>query len=364
MNWPFKQVTLACLLAGAGLFCAPSPASAALETEPTPFTALLDFTLLRSRVGNAHPDGLPIWLESVEVTQDQLVDPTREGEALPIPGQQTVFRLRLRPLPGLTDALYLRLFFRDKPYHQPVVTGWSETGTLLYTSRPLGDGLELPTSEGLTIPTQGIDYLEINVPGDGSILRQALITSLRPKAGLEAIDFPNHPIPQPQEAKPTPPTETDEPADTLLYGRVRAVLEPGIIKINPGYTPADGTLTFEFELAKAPLMALVTFEVLNADPLAPLQAWANEQPIGAVALHLPDLSDPAYTGVSRPLEPMAFHYAGWVKAQAAIPGHYLRRGENRFSVQLPNANGSVAIRSVEIQLKHPWKKLDYILSPL
>ncbi len=357
----FKQYFLACLAGGFLL----GPLQAALETEPTPFTALLDFTLLRGKVGNAYPDGLPIWLESVEVTQDRLLDPSAEGNATPFPGQHTTFRLRLRPLPGLTDALYLRLFFRDKPYHQPVVTGWTETGNLLYTSRPLGNGLNLLTSEGITIPAEGIDYLEINVPGDGSTLRQALITSLRPKTGLEAIDFPGEPVPSAETGPPSPaPAEREEYTDTLRYGRVRAVLDPGVIKIDPGFSPEDGTLTFEFELASAPLMAMVTFEILNADPAAPLQAWVNEQTLGPVAVQLPDLSDPGYTGIARSLEPMAFQYAGWVKAQKVIPGRYLRRGENRFSIRLPHGNSSVAIRNVEIQLKHPWKKLDYILSPL
>lgn len=336
---------------------------ATIETEPTPFTALLDFTLLRGKTADLHPDGLPIWLESVQITQSELLDPAkleRPKEPLPFAPRHTTFRLRLRDLPGLNDALLLRLFFHDKPYHQPVVTGWSETGQLLYTSRPLGLGIDLPTSEALTIPTEGVDYLEINIPGDGSTLRQALATTLRTRQIQTAIDFPTLPV---AEEKPASPSEAEE-KDTALYGRVRATLEPGVIKIEPGFSPEDGTLVFEFDLASSPLIALISFELLNADPSTPLLTSANEESIGPVAMQLPDLSDPAYTGIARPLEKMSFRYSGWVKAQKIIPGRLLHTGQNRFTIQLPNATGAVAVRSVEIQLKHPWKKLDYILSPL
>jgi hypothetical protein len=89
---------------------------------------------------------------------------------------------------------------------------------------------------------------------------------------------------------------------------VKAVIDSGSMKLAP-----DGarTGTWEFSLTAAPLAAIVTYEVLNADSLAPLEVILNDRPLGPAG---PD-------------------------------------------------SGAVAVRNLELQLKYNWKNLDYQLAP-
>ena len=294
----------------------------------------------------------------------------------------TIFRLRLRRMPGLNDALLLRLFFEDREAVRPTVTGWSETGAERFPAQRLGGGTGLPASESLAIPTRGVDYLEIDVPGNGRTVTKALLATLKQTAVVAALDFaPAAPVQMPfGEALPADvPTD-----DTFLFGRVRATLDPGPIRLSHevqetqeapalsgsseatehAETPTDpSTVQFSFQLESEPLLALVTFEVLNADPLAPLEAWANDQPLGTITAHWPDLADPGYAGIVRPFEKMRFHYTGWVRCQMMVPGAALRNGGNTITLRLPQEAVPVAVRAVELQLKHPWQKLDYTLAP-
>lgn len=349
-----------------------------LVTQPTPYTALLDFAALR------HPAGikpsLPIWLESVQIVPPNTVAETvAQGlpeEKLP---PHTVFRIRLRPMPGLNDLLLLRLFFDDRADAHPTVTAWSEIGERRFASQPLGAGLGLPASESLSIPAQGVDYLEIDVPGDGMNLRKALVATLKKTVATAALDFAPAapetetppPVVDPFGAMPTQPVQAN---DSFLFGRVRATLEPGVIKLAPPVAAETGTsnpngdapqtaISFEFNLDSAPLLAFVALEILGADPVAGVQVWVNEQALGPIAPQFPDLADPAYTGLVRPLEPMRFHYAGWLRAQLILPGSVLRVGTNTLTLQLPADAAPVAIRAIELQLKHNWRILDYTLAP-
>ena len=144
-----------------------------------------------------------------------------------------------------------------------------------------------------------------------------------------------------------------------------------MIKLTPPGENAEGadstydshTVHFEFSLEKAPLIAMVTFYVLAADPAAPLLAWSNGDPVGAVAMQLPDLADPGYSGITRPMERMHFQYAGWVRCQKVIPAKSLRAGKNTFTLQLPPNSAPVALSKIELQLKSHWQKLDYTLIP-
>ena len=351
----------------------------ALISQPIPYTALLDFALLRHPA--APKQSLPIWLESVQVVP--AFTPTEPDVVTAgLPEEQeaphTVYRIRLRPMPGLNDLLLMRVFFEDRSDAHPTVTGWSETGEQRFASAPLGAGLGLSASESLSIPTQGVDYLEIDVPGDGSTVSKALLTTLKKTTVSAALDFAPvtaqaaaAPVADPfGNAAPQTPTTND----TYLFGRVRAMLEPGVVKLAPPSATTAATtsgtdatpqtsVSFEFDLESAPLLAFAALDILDADPLAPLQAWVNGTAIGPVSPQFPDLADPAYVGIVRPLGAMRFRYAGWAHAQLIIPGSTLRAGTNTLILQLPADASPAAIRSIELQLKHNWRTLDYTLDP-
>ena len=87
-------------------------------------------------------------------------------------------------------------------------------------------------------------------------------------------------------------------------------------------------------------------------------------PLGAAKMRLPDLADPAYRGDVRPLErDMHFRYTGWLPCQMIIPASALRAGANRLSLVANAQGGAIAVRAVELQLKHNWKNFEYNLSP-
>ena len=374
----FQLLTLCCL--------APLAEAQDLVSQPIPYTVLLDFAALQ------HPAGvkpaLPIWLESVQILPAEAAEATPEpaptdAKAEGLPEEKTpphtVFRIRLRSMPGLNDLLLLRVFFDDLPTAHPIVTAWSEIGERLFASQPLGAGLGLPASESLSIPTHGVDYLEIDVPGDGANVRKVLLSTLKKSVVSTALDFA--PAPAKDAASPVVdpfgnvPAQPTQENDNYLFGRVRATLEAGVIKLTPptAAAVASGTDTaspssdpapqtsvaFEFNLEAAPLLAFVALDILGADPVAPLQAWVNDQPLGPVTAQFPDLADPAYTGLIRPLEAMRFRYAGWLHGQLILPGSALRVGTNTLILQLPADATPAAIRAIELQLKHNWRILDY-----
>jgi len=68
-------------------------------------------------------------------------------------------------------------------------------------------------------------------------------------------------------------------------------------------------------------------------------------------------------GIVRPLAPMRFHYAGWLHGQVILPGSALKAGHNTLTLQLPSGASPVAIRAIELQLKHNWRILDYQIAP-
>jgi len=361
----------------------PAARAQELTAQPIPYTALLDFAALRRPI--VPKASLPIWLESVQIV------PAEAGEAATVPGlpeekqsPHTVFRMRLRQMPGLNDFLLLRVFFDDRADAHPTVTAWSEIGDCLFASEPLGAGLGLPASESLSIPTKGVDYLEIDIPGDGLNVRRAFLTTLKKTTVAAALDFAPttakgaaDPVADPfGNAAPQPTQEND----TYLFGRIRATLEAGVIKLAPpsvrdaaaasvtssvaqSGTAGETSVSFEFSLESAPLLAFVALDILGADPVAPLQAWVNGKSLGPIAPQFPDLADPAYAGLVRPLDAMRFRYAGWLHGQLIVPGSALHVGNNTLILQLPADAGPAAIRAVELQLKHNWRILDYTLAP-
>ncbi len=315
-----------------------------LTVQPTPFSVWLDFKAA------GRPDlpkiPLPIWMESFQ----SIVSPAKDQTP-----EKTSFRIRLRRMGALSSELQFRLFFEDQAGSAPVITGWTEIGSKVYTSPALGQGLNLPASESVTIPVSDLDYLEIEAPGDGHSIRGAFLTTVTKSEVRHALDFQALTrIEDPFGNAPSSPTFPD---DLYLFGRVRASIEAGPVKL----TPVVGNRSIlEFSLESRPLLAVIRFEVLNLDPLHPPTLIINEQPMGRVSVHVPDLADPAFQGEVTLLETdMRFHYTGWIKCELAIPGSALVSGANRLIVDLDNQSGPVAFRSVEIDLKHPTADPDY-----
>jgi hypothetical protein len=103
---------------------------------------------------------------------------------------------------------------------------------------------------------------------------------------------------------------------------------------------------------------------LNVDIAFPPQVSVNGQNLGAAKMRLPDLADPGYRGESLPFErDMRFRYTGWLPCQVVVPGSALHSGLNRLRLVLNSQGGSVAVRAVELQLKHNWQGLESNLKP-
>ena len=345
--FPYASMKLRLLI-----FCVLLPLFAAgaqeLQEQPTPFSAWVDF----QTIGPIHgpKQALPIWLESVQRT----AQPSNTNAPV-----KTTFRIRLRRMGSLNERLQMRLFFDDLENASPVISGWSETGEKRFLSQPLGSGLNLATSESLILSAEALDYVDISVPGNGSNVRGAFLATLKRVETLHAIDFA-----EPAElndAFANLPASQLSPADTFLFGRVKAGIEAGAITLTPAEAPS---IAWQIELDAIPLLAVVTFEILDVDPLHPPEWIINGTPLGGAAIHLPDLADPAYQAVVRTGEPKPrFQYNGWLRGQQAIPSSMLRAGLNKLVLRLDGKSNKLAVRAVEMQLKHHWQNLDYKLVP-
>ena len=307
-----------------------------MREQPTPFSVWLDLHALASR--NPPRVSLPIWLDSVTRSV------VREAPGQPA---KTTFRLRFRRLGDLNPEILVRVFFDDEKGAAPTVSGWSETGAPRFLHGPFGIGLELPNSETVTVPMAGIDYLDIEAPGDGANLRGLYLATLRKFDARHALDFaPESGLADPFGNSPSSPLH---PEDQFLYGRVRATLDPGLMKLTPDESPSG---SWEFELGEPPAFAVVTFDILNADALAAPEITVNDIALGPLAIQLPDLADPAFTGIVRLGDvDERFRYAGWLRCQKAIPGSALQAGLNKITIELSKESGPVAVRAVELQLK-------------
>lgn len=322
---------------------------APIAEQPVPFSVWLDFNALSK--ASAPLPALPIWFQSFQ------------SEAVPANGDtppKTLFRLRLRRLPDLHHEMLFRVFFEDLPDMQPVVSAWSEAGKERFRATLPGSSTGLPTHESIILPLEGTDYVDIEVPGDGSSIRGAFASSLKDSPTRQTTDIA-------PAAELTDPfgnitsAATTEDADTKLFGRIKAVLDPGVVSLS---LKAKTVEKWEFDLATQPLIAVVSFDILNADTGAAPVVTVNEGVPAYAGIHWPDLADPAYRGESRSLEQgMRFQYTGWLHAQAIISGKVLRSGLNKITIGLSEGSSSIAVRNVELQLKHNWKHFDYILSP-
>jgi hypothetical protein len=317
-----------------------------LKQEAVPYSVWLDFQALSKP--NPPKVSLPIWLESVQSDRPRVP----KGEP-PV----TVVRMRLRHVGLLNREVQVRLFFDDQPGYSPSVNAWTETGTPRFQSGPLGAGLGLPTSQTVIVPVDEADYLEVSVPGDGHTLRGAFLASVRLVETRIGLDFgAAEPFNEPFGNLSTHPAAEQ---DTVLFGRVRATLEAQPVKVTPE-VPAE----WDFQLDRLPVLAVVSFEVLNADLTYPPAMQLNGMSLEAVTPQLPDLADPAYRGEVRPLETdMRFHYTGWLRCQKIIAPSSLKTGVNELRIHVGRQTGPVAIRAVTIELKHNSRNLDYTLVP-
>jgi hypothetical protein len=304
-----------------------------LARQPTAFTAYLDF--------HRQEEELPIWIERVE-KQTIKTDPGQLG--------MTVYRVRFRHFAGLADEVLMRVYFDDAAGAQPVFSGWSEIGTRVLGPQTLGQGLGLPSSETVSIPMAGVDYVDIEAPGDGYTVRGALALALRKTETKEGLDFGG-------TAEVTDPFGNGSPTitgtdDVLLFGRVKATLEPGVVPLGTGENPSQA-VAFDFPLDRAPLIALLTFEILNADISAPPQLSVNGKDAGNVNVIVTDLADPALTGAIEAARADAvYRYGGWLKCQKVVPGSLLTAGSNEFLISTPGNPAPVALRAIEVQLKY------------
>jgi len=328
------------------LWTATTRAQDALQ-QPTPFSVWLDFRALSA--ANPPKLSLPIWFESLTSNTTPASAKTPET---------TVFRLLFRQIGAVNSEILLRLFFDDIQNAGPTVTGWTETGANIFQRGPLGDGLGLPTSEKLILPMTGVDYVEITVTGDGSSVRGAFLASMKQAPGNHPIDYP--PASTTSDAFDNLPPSAPNTADSNLFGRVKATIDAGTMKLTPG---TAGSGSWQFELQSPPLLAVVTFEILDVDAMAPPEIVVNNQPLGPATVHMPDLADPAYLGRVRALDSnMHFRYTGWLRAQKVIPASALQASLNTVVIQLSKESGPVAVRTVELQLKYNAPSLDYTIS--
>lgn len=317
-----------------------------LRAEAVPYSVYLDIKAL----SKPRPPklSLPIWLESVQSDRPRV----KKGEP-----KYTVLRLRLRRVGLLNREVQLRLFFDDQPGLSPSVGAWTETGVARFHSGPLGTGLGLPTSESVIVPVEETDYIEVTIPGDGSTVRGVFLSTVRIAQTRISLDLGQAaPFAEPfGNPIPRPVSE----ADTYLFGRVRATLEAQPLKISH-----EEAAQWDLQLDRLPLLAVLSYEVLNVDLTYPPEVRLNGKLLGAVQPQLPDLADPGYQGEVRPLESdMRFHYTGWLRCQKIIPQSALKTGVNELRLELGRQTSGVAIRAVTIELKHNSKNLDYTLVP-
>lgn len=337
------------LLLCASMLCM-AEEDAPLPEHPAPFSVWLDFGALVRPGGADLP--LPIWFEGLQT----LRTPAADGHP-----PKTIYRLRLRRLPSLQREMLLRVYFDDLPDMQPIVSTWTETGRSRFVSAPLGAGVGLPTSESVLLNLEAVDYLDIEVAGNGTNVRGALAASLKEVLVRQTLDFRAAPEVVSPFGDASHAVAAPVGEDTKLYGRIHAALDAETIRLS-----ADGetSASFDIDLAVQPLAAVLRFEVLNADLSSPPLVIVNEAVPLLANVQWPDLADPGYRGEARGEEAnLRFQYTGWLPAQVVLPAGSVQAGLNKVTIGLSESSGPIAIRNVELQLKQNWKHFDYILTP-
>jgi hypothetical protein len=272
---------------------------------------------------------------------------------------KSTFRIHLGQLGTDYNVLFFRLFFDDKPDARPEIIAWNESGTQVLRSGPLGAGIDLPSSDSVTIPMMGISTIDIEVEGDGKTVRGAYLDWMTSSEVVHPLNAEHRDV-IPEPFSSVPPLHAPE-QDMEQFGTVVATLSADTIRIGPDVQ--EGAV-FQFGIESQPLLAVLTFEVANARVDSPPEIYLNGQDIGSVSLALPELADPAYRGeVESLVKDMHFQYTGWLRAQKVVPLTSLRVGTNDLFILNGPGGSASAIRATEVQLKYLWDKSDYLLKP-
>lgn len=315
-------------------------------TTARPETAWLD--LRQHAAAGSKPQTAPRWVEAVG-----LIPSNPAGDTTP----KSTFRIRVAQPGADYQVLFVRLFFDDKPDTRPELIAWDESGSQVLRSGPLGNGINLASSDSVMIPMFGISTIDIEVPGDGKAVRGAYLdwmtsSEVAHPLGADRRDV----IPEPFSSMP--PLHAPE-QDLEQFGTVTATLAADTIRIGPDI---QESAVFQFGVESKPLLAMLTFEVATPRIDSPPEVYLNGENIGPVSLALPELADPGYRGeMESMVKEMRFRYTGWVRAQKMVPVGGLKVGNNDLIILNGPGGAASAIRATQIQLKYLWEKSDYLL---
>jgi hypothetical protein len=317
-----------------------------MPDQATTESAWLD--LRQNAPRHSRTQDTPPWVEAITLFPAQST-----GDTIP----KSIFRIRVtRPGPDY-QVLFFRLFFDDKPGHQPKLIAWDESGTHVLRSGALGSGIDLPSSDSVMIPMTAASSIDIEVPGDGKTVRAAYLDWMASRPVAHPLNAERREV-IPEPFSSIPPLHSPD-QDTEHFGTVTATLAAETIRIGAG---VQESAAFQFEIEAQPLAALLTFEVANPRIDAPPEIYLNGEDIGPVFLALPELADPGYRGEMEPLvRQMHFQYTGWLRAQKIVPVASLKAATNDLIIVNGTGSGSSAIRATQIQLKYLWDKSDYLL---
>ncbi len=323
-------------------------ATSTAQPEAAPASAWLD--LRQTATTSSAAQSAPEWIKGITT-----VPLNGDNGAAP----KTLFHIELGHPPGDYSNLLFRLLFDDKPDARPELIARDDSGAEISHSGELGAGIDLPSSESVVIPMQGVVAVDIAVPGDGKGVRAAYLDWMKSSETVQPVNAEDrHVIAESFAAMP--PLDAPE-QDAEKFGAVTATLSAETIHL--GAQLEDGA-AFQFGIERQPLLALLTFEVASPQIDAPPEIYLNGQGIGAATLMLPELSDPAYRGEMEALvSQMHFRYTGWLRAQKVVPVADLKAGENQLIIANGAGTAASAIRATQIQLKYLWEKSDYTLRP-
>jgi len=307
-------------------------------------TALLD--LRGSQLAVLNPE-MPPWVERLTDIDEQALPLETPHGLLVVLSEDTseanglLFQLIYRRDPGGV----VKINFLNTSYKRAVPEVTLESD---------GDGL---TSKTLALKTPGIRYLVVSASH-----ADALTTLLLSRTGkvkvAQALDarLGDDPVSVFQRHLVTRFAYEDQE----LFGRIRAELMADSERLSE-----EEILELEVALEEQPLLAAVSFRIKGVDPAKRVYVEVNGQ--GPVAAHytLPDLADPGYVGKLRQSETaMSFQYLEPVVAKAILPGHLWRTGEsNSIRIYLSEDHPDVDVSEVQLELKYPWEKFNYILEP-
>ena len=336
-------------LLGAPNASGPSPAAVA--------SAWLD---LRQNARPGAVQNAPAWVEAVTLMAGEK-RPQADSVRLITAARAnlTVFRIRVKKPDDAYNVLFVRLFFNDQPDARPEVTAWDPSRSQLLRFGPLGDGIELESSDSCMVPMEGVKNIDVEVPGDGTNVRTAYLQWMTTSQIVHEIGATSDSgVGQPF----APALPLHAPAqDTEQFGTVTATLSADTIRIG---STGDEAAVYQFGVEAQPLLALLSFEIARPSIGSPPEVIVNGNNLGPATLMLPALADPGYRGEMRALmHQMQFEYTGWVRAQKVVPVSALQTGDNTIGVINGADAASSAIRSTQIQLKYLWDKSDYILKP-